>query len=89
MVNLGDLVKDKISGFTGICVAKTSWLYGCERVTLQPNKLDKEGKLIGNETFDEAGCVVVKTTKQTGISRGTFIAAPAGDRDDSVALRRN
>jgi hypothetical protein len=50
-VNLGDRAKDKISGFSGIVVARTEWLNGCVRITLQPEYL-KEGKIIENQSFD-------------------------------------
>ena len=36
MKNLGDEVKDTITGFKGIVVARTEWLNGCARVTVQP-----------------------------------------------------
>jgi hypothetical protein len=52
-VNLGDRVKDRVSGFTGIVVAKTQYLNGCTRVTLQPAAIDDGAKLPACETFDE------------------------------------
>lgn len=47
----GDKAKDVITGFTGIVVAKTDWLHGCERITLQPQEL-RDGKTIDDQTFD-------------------------------------
>lgn len=35
-ITLGCKAKDKITGFTGIVIAMTSWLNGCQRVTIQP-----------------------------------------------------
>lgn len=52
MVNLGDEVRDTISGFRGVVVSKHYYLQGCCRVSVQP-KVNKEGKLPGSETFDE------------------------------------
>ena len=61
-VQLGDLCKDTVTGFEGVCVARTEWLNGCWRMTLQSAKLDKDGKprnpdaqrvidlLVGNST---------------------------------------
>lgn len=37
-VNLGDKARDPISGYEGICVARTHWLNGCVRATLQADK---------------------------------------------------
>lgn len=58
---LGDLAKDKIIGFTGVVVAETKWLNGCRRVTIQPNKLDKDGNIREPETFDTPQVVVVES----------------------------
>lgn len=52
-INLGDKARDTVSGFSGVCVARTEWLNGCWRHTLQPQGLDKDGKPQGTETFDE------------------------------------
>lgn len=51
MVKLGDEVKDKVSGFTGIIVSQHDYLNGCTRFTVQP-KVDKDGKLPDTATFD-------------------------------------
>lgn len=59
-VNLGDDAKDEISGFRGIVVARTEWLNGCARVTLQPRKLKPDGTMQLNETFDEMQITLVK-----------------------------
>ena len=49
---LGRLARDTISGFTGIIDSRTEWLNGCFRITLAPNYLDKEGKMLPSATFD-------------------------------------
>jgi hypothetical protein len=43
-VNLGDKVRDRVTGLEGIVVAKTEWLNGCVRVVVQ-TRLDKDGKV--------------------------------------------
>ena len=48
---LGDTVKDTISGFSGVVVARTEWLNGCIRICVQPKALH-DGKPIDNHTFD-------------------------------------
>jgi hypothetical protein len=50
-IQLGCTAKDKITGFTGVVTAKTQWLNGCVRVSLQPREL-KDGKPIDSQTFD-------------------------------------
>lgn len=59
-VQLGDKAKDTITGFEGICVARTEWLNGCWRITLQNSKLDKDGKPQEGHTFDEPQLIVTK-----------------------------
>lgn len=58
-IALGDEVKDKISGFRGIAVARYSYLHGCERISVQP-KIDKQGKLPESRTFDEPQLMIIK-----------------------------
>lgn len=53
MIKLGNLVKDKISGFTGIATAKTEFFNGCIRVYVTPQELTKDGSLIREEWFDQ------------------------------------
>lgn len=59
-INLGDKVKDSVTGFVGIAVGRTIWLHGCDRLVVQPEGVNKEGKLFENQTFDEPQLVVVK-----------------------------
>lgn len=56
---LGDRVKDKISGMTGIVVGITDWIYGCRRVIVQPEALDA-GKPVEAFNLDEPQVTVVK-----------------------------
>lgn len=75
-INLGDVAKDKISGFAGIVTGVTSWLNGCRRFMLTPQKLDKDGKPRASEWFDDVQVVLVKST-------ATPKAAPAGGPRDA------
>jgi hypothetical protein len=52
MVNLGDKVKDNITGFWGIVTARCEYLYGCVRVQVTSKKLDEKNKEI-ELWFDE------------------------------------
>lgn len=62
MVDLGDEVKDKISGFRGIAVARHSYIEGCNRISVQP-VIDRDGKLPDSVTFDEP-CLEVVTIQK-------------------------
>lgn len=52
MIQLGDKVKDPITGCTGVAVSRTQWLYGCTRIGVQARKR-KDGTIPEVEWFDE------------------------------------
>ena len=57
-IKLGDTARDIITGFEGVVVARTEWLYNCVRFTLQPKEL-KDGAPLETVTFDEDQLQVV------------------------------
>jgi len=61
-VELGDKVKDSVSGFEGVAVARHTYLQGCNRISVQP-VIDKEGKLLESQAFDEPQLIVLKQKK--------------------------
>lgn len=50
-ITLGSYYRDQITGFEGVAISKTQYLFGCERVMIQPTEL-KEGKPIDAYVFD-------------------------------------
>jgi len=52
-MKLGDIVKDKISGFKGVFSSRTEYLNGCVHIGITPQKLAKDGTLARAEFFDE------------------------------------
>lgn len=44
VIELGSKVRDRVTGFEGIAVARAIHLYMCDRYTVQP-EVDKEGKM--------------------------------------------
>lgn len=63
MIKLGDEVIDSVTGFKGIAIGETTWLYGCKRVIVQPKGLDKDGKIFDTQSFDEPQLILVKQKK--------------------------
>ena len=59
MIKLGQEVKDKVSGFTGIAVCRADHLFGCIRIGVKSQGFDKDGKLKREEFFDEAALEVI------------------------------
>lgn len=53
MIELGDRVRDQISGYAGITVAITDWIYGCRRIMVQGEALTSDGKPVDLQSFDE------------------------------------
>ncbi len=51
-IELGDKVKDVISGFTGIVTGKSEFLHGCIRYGICPQELH-DGATIDTHWFDE------------------------------------
>lgn len=57
-MNLGDKVKDQVTGFTGIVIARTTFLHGCVRCGVQSDKL-KDGKPMESQWIDEPQLTLV------------------------------
>lgn len=91
MIDLGDKVKDPVTGFTGIAVARTTWLHGCNRLSIQPQELTKEGAPRESQVFDEMQLILVKKGIVKSTNREEVKAEPktGGPRDDRSAMRRN
>lgn len=49
----GKMVRDKVTGFTGIAIGKTKWMFGCDQYCVSP-LVDNEGKKRDSEWFDKA-----------------------------------
>ena len=66
MIQLGQKVKDSITGYQGIVVGITTWLDGCVRIGIQSVQL-KDGKVLDPEWFDEKRIINLddKTHKST------------------------
>lgn len=67
MIRLGDIARDKVTGYEGMVVAITEWLHGCKRIGIQPTKLDKDGKPRDAMQFDELQVELVKAGKHTPV----------------------
>ena len=52
-IKVGATVKDIITGFTGVVMARAEYLTGCERYGILPKGLTAEGKIPDWEWIDE------------------------------------
>lgn len=57
-INLGDRVRDSVTGYAGIVIGRTHWLFGCTRITVQAQELH-EGKPVEMVSFDEPQLVLI------------------------------
>jgi len=65
MVQLGTKVRDNITGFEGIAVSRTEYLFGCVRVCVEPQALH-DGKPIDSQFFDEQRLEAIATAVSGG-----------------------
>ena len=62
--NLGDEVKERITGYSGIVMARTQWLYNCNVYGIKSREL-KDGKPLELQHFDEPSIELVATSTAT------------------------
>ncbi len=58
-VENGKTVRDKISGYEGVVIARTDWLTGCVRFGVQARKLKEDGGVLDAQWFDESQLEVI------------------------------
>jgi len=45
MIKLGSKVKDSVTGFEGVAIARCEYLFGCISVQVQPEGMTEDGKM--------------------------------------------
>jgi len=83
---LGDSVRDSISGFEGVVIGITEWLYGCRRCGVQSTALH-EGKPISAEWFDSPQLRVTLSARDG--DNAAEPGKPGGQRDDKASARKD
>lgn len=68
-INLGDEVRDRVTGYKGIVVCVAEWLNGCRRLLVQAEGLQESGQPIEAVYVDEPQLELVE--------RGAFTPRPA------------
>lgn len=61
MIQLGQTVKDKITGFSGIVTGRVEYLTGCNQLLVAPPVKD-DGAFRDSQWFDEQRCDVLNAT---------------------------
>jgi hypothetical protein len=89
-VQLGDRVKDPVSGVVGIATSITIWLHGCIRVGVQSEKPTNEGRSAEIQYFDQSQLVIVKKGIYKAMTLGLVpAAAPAPHRGSGGPARES
>jgi heat shock protein HspQ len=81
--NLGDDVKDSITGFKGAVVVLAEFLTGCKRIGVQSREM-KDGKPVEWTMFDEDQLVLVKKKKDDGRDYLAFEFALGDEVKDKI-----
>jgi hypothetical protein len=79
MIQLGDKVRDRVSGISGIAVCESKWFNGCLRWTVQ-QPAGKDGKLPDLVSFDVEQLEVLKKGAVKPIERQTGGPMPTPQR---------
>jgi len=62
-IEIGDTVKDTITGFKGIVMAEIQYMYGCKQYQVTP-KCDENGARLKSDWIDEPQLKLIKKGKK-------------------------
>lgn len=82
--SLGDKVRDKYTKFTGYVHAVGKYITGCDRVLVNPRKLDEKGVPVEGQWFDDLQLELVEPVNKPVVKRSTGGPAPR----EEAGLRR-
>lgn len=82
-ITLGNKVKDKVTGFTGIAVAKTIWSSGNVTIQIEPTTLEK-GEPVPSHAFEYARIEKIEDTKPP-VSAQSSATSGGPQNDPSVS----
>jgi hypothetical protein len=84
-IRLGQVVKDKISGFTGTATARTTYLFGCVWIEVTGDELS-EGKPV-SDWFDIQRLGIVKAVKPIKVRKSDKGGPPSAPPQRSMPKR--
>ncbi len=86
-IKLGDEVRDRVTGFQGIIIARYQYLTGCERMEVQP-PIDKDGKMCAGVVFDIAMLELITADRVASAVQEDLPDPPGGPKDYKPISRR-
>lgn len=78
-IKLGYMVKDIITGFEGMAIGRTDWLYSCSRIGVRSSQL-VDGKPVEDQWFDEQQ-LEIKKECEPPVSKDSTTERPGGNMD--------
>ena len=78
-VEKGDLVKDKITGFTGLVICILDYLHGCKRLAIKSKDL-KDGLPMDEQYCDENQVEIIEKGHYFKEPEPIKVKAPGGDQ---------
>jgi hypothetical protein len=82
-IALGDLVKDQITGFEGVAVGRTEWIFGCTRYGVEAERLEG-GKPLDTQWFDEQRLAIIERRNRPAPIQFRQTAESGGLKPDPV-----
>lgn len=77
-INLGDKVRDRISGYEGVMMARCEYLTGCAQIGIKPQGVKADGGTFDTLYFDEPFVELVQATFVTPVTpRAADTGGPA------------
>ncbi len=88
-MELGDKARDLITGFEGIVTGHTRYITGCDCYCLQPQGLDKEGKIQEGKWIDENRLAIVQrdAVSLAPVSDAKPLRAVGGPHDNEAPIK--
>ncbi|MCK5642277.1 MAG: hypothetical protein KAJ19_15835 [Gammaproteobacteria bacterium] len=94
-IQLGTVVRDRVTGFVGVADNRATFLYGCDRYCVQP-RIDKEGKVPDSQMIDYPQLEIVEGEKvamfpapepEQLVELGQLVLDPVKDMEGTVMGR--
>lgn len=85
-IELGDIVKDKVSGFKGIATTKMEFMNGCIQYEVVP-KVGKDNKMQEGTFIDISSLEIVKKNKNLRSKKETEEESNGGPNHSSIRMR--
>jgi hypothetical protein len=76
-IELGTIVRDRVTGFVGVAENRATYMYGCDRYCVQP-RVGEDGKIPDSVMIDEPQLEIVENQEQ--------VMKPAGEPPQIVQM---